>query len=83
MEDKNHEVNIESGHNKTLGSKGEECASKYLSSKGKDYVIHNVIELFDNLDFIRNIDWGLKRILYREYLETKIQRMYIVSDLSK
>ena len=35
------EVNIESGHNKTLGSKGEECASKYLSSKGYCIVDRN------------------------------------------
>lgn len=31
------EVKIESGHNKTLGSKGEYCAARYLESK--DYLI--------------------------------------------
>ena len=35
------EVNIESGHNKTLGAQGEEAASKYLENKGYEIVDRN------------------------------------------
>lgn len=35
------EVKIESGHNKTLGQKGEACAARYLESKDYSIVDRN------------------------------------------
>lgn len=35
------EVKIESGHNKSLGAKGEDCAARYLESKGYSIIDRN------------------------------------------
>lgn len=35
------EVTLDSGHNKTLGAKGESAAAKYLEAKGYDIIDRN------------------------------------------
>lgn len=35
------EVSLESGHNKTLGAKGESAAANYLVGKGYDIIDRN------------------------------------------